>query len=257
MSTGAAPVRREREATHERLILDRPPLHVLDFETIAALERALDEAIAAGARVIVLAASGDRAFSAGVDVRIHTPDLAPRMLREFHALLRRLLRAPAVTIAAVQGAALGGGLELALACDLVVAAEEATFGAPEIRLGCFPPIAISLLPALVGRQHAAEIVLTGEPFPAAKAEAMGLLNRVVPRAALGETVRGLAARLAALSPTVLRLSAKRLREAALPGVERAIAEAERVYLEELLPLPDCGEGVRAFLEKRPPRWEER
>ncbi len=257
MASPAGPVRLERRGPVARLILDRPPLNVLDFEMISAIDAAVAEVEAdRKARVLVVASSGEKAFSAGVDVKIHTPDLIPRMLREFHGCLTRLTRCPAVTIAAVRGAALGGGFELALVSDLIVATEESRLGLPEIRLGCFPPVALALLPRRIGHSRAAELLLTGEPFSAGEAAAMGLVNRVVKPGELESTVASLIEKLIAMSPSVQRLLLRELRRRSQPDLEADLAEVERCYVEELVPLPDCAEGVRAFVEKREPRWLE-
>ncbi len=237
--------------------LTRPPLHVLDLEAIGEFARALDSAAArTDVAVLVLAAEGDKAFSAGVEVRDHFPDRLDDMIDSFHLLCRRLLEADAVTIAAVNGVALGGGMELAACCDFVLAAEEASFGQPEIDLGCFPPLGAALYPSLLGASRAKGIVLLGERLSAAEAREIGLVYRVVARADLDSAVDELVSRLSGKSPAVLRL-AKRALRAATGRVLESLPEIESLYREELAATDDMLEGLEAFLEKRKPFWRGR
>ncbi len=239
------------------LTLDRPPLHVLDLPAIGALERAV-ESVAAREDVVVLvlAAEGDRAFSAGVEVRDHFPDRLDDMLDSFHRLCRSLLDLEAVTVAAVKGAALGGGMELVACCDFVIAAEEASFGQPEIDVGCFPPLGASLYPSLFGARRANEIVLLGDRLTADEAKSIGLVNRVVPAADLDEALLELVAKLASKSPAVLRIAKRALRTSTSRALE-VLPEIESLYREELAATEDMREGLEAFLEKRKPKWKGR
>jgi len=255
-----AGVRLEIEGRLARLTIDRPPLNILD---IAAFE-SMGESIArlagdASVDVLVIGSAGDRAFCAGADVADHTTQRAPRMIEAFHRVARALWSHPAVSIAAVRGAALGGGMELAICCDLVVASETARFGQPEIRVGCFPPIAAALLPAMIGRARAAECILTGRTIPASEAWEMGLVSRVAPEGDFDEALSGLIRELMANSGAVMRRAVKAIRSGQTAAMDRALAVTERIYLNDLLALDDAREGVEAFLEKREPRWisEER
>jgi cyclohexa-1,5-dienecarbonyl-CoA hydratase len=234
--------------------LGRAPVNVLDADLI----QQLDAALAAAAprrelKAVVLASAFAGIFSAGVDVADHARDRAPAMLEGFHALIRRLDALPQAAIAAVDGRCLGGGCELALACDFVLATPRAQFGQPEIDVGCFPPVAAVLLPRLSWRR-AAEMVLLGERLSAAEAERAGLITRVVDD--LDAAVRDLVARLAAKSGAVLGLARRALRQGAHGPFPAALDAAEQLYRRELLATDDVEEGVRAFLEKRPPRWSD-
>ncbi len=247
----------EREGRIARITLDRPPLNVVDLdlarELVACLERARSEA---GLAVLVLGARG-RAFCAGVDVRDHLPDRGAEMIRAFDHACTMLLEIEAPVVAAVHGAALGGGAELALVSDLVWAADVATFGFPEIKLGVFPPVAAAGLAGVVSAPRAAELVLLGRVIAAAEAERIGLVNRVVPAAGLEAAVTALAAELAALSPAALRVAKRALRLGRARPDAAAIAAAERLYLEERLTAEDAVEGLTAFIEKRAPAWRGR
>ena len=238
-----------------RLTLAAPPLHILDIAMMRELRHSL-AAAPADTWCVVFAAQGEKAFSAGADIREHTADKVEEMLTTFHGVFEDLAERDVVSVALVRGAALGGGCELAMACDIVLAADTATFAQPEIVVGCFPPVAALLLPALVGPKKAAEMVLTGAKLSAAEAAACGLISRAVPLAELDAEGEKLLAKLATLSPSVLRLTRRAL-GVATGGVEsfRArLRSVEDLYFRELMPMPDMSEGVAAFIAKRPPQW---
>ncbi|MDR7532586.1 MAG: enoyl-CoA hydratase-related protein [Armatimonadota bacterium] len=239
-----------------RIVLDRPPLNILTMAVMGELEDAIRRAEAAPTtRAIVLSARG-RAFSAGVDVGEHTGETAGQMLAAFHSLCRTLVSTDVPTVAAVGGPALGGGCELVALCDIVVAAEGATFGQPEIRVGVFPPAAAAAFPFLLGKAGLAPLLL-GEPLPAARARELGLVTTVVPPAELDAAVERVAQQLAGTSAAVLRLT----KRAALAGFRRwfddALTQAERIYLADLMATADAHEGLAAFLERRAPAWQHR
>ena len=224
-----------------RIQLDRPPLNVLDIPTSQALTSALRKAGKDPAvRVVVLSGRG-KCFSAGVDIRDHTRARVKAMLAAFHAAIRALQALEKPTVAVVHGHCLGGGMELALACDFVVADPKAVFALPEITLACYPPVAALLLPRVVGTLRAKELVLLGEGIPARKALALGLVTR------LGSE-KPLVARLLSLSGSALACAKAALKASSLRDVER-------IYLSRLVKTPDMDEGVKAFLQKRRPRWQ--
>ena len=236
------------------ITLDRPPLNILDIGMMESLDAALERALPKS-DFVVFQGAGKKAFCAGADVADHTPERVARMLSSFHAVFRRLAAADWLTIAAVRGYCLGGGMELATFCDFVLATESAQFGQPEIKLGCFPPAAMVTLPALIGMQAAANLILTGRQISAAEAHRLSLVTRVVPDDALSSAVDGLLEELRALSPTVLHLTRKTLARLHRADFLKQLEEAERVYLSELMQTHDAREGIRAFLEKRGPVWK--
>src|SRR5574341_1330437 len=135
---------------------DRPPLNVLDITLLRELDRALTECVAAtNIDVVVLQGAGQKAFSAGVDIRDHSAEKAPEMLDVVHGVIRKLLSLPQVTIALVRGVCLGGGCEVASSCDMIVASEEGSFATPEIFVGCYPPVALARFSSLIGYHRAA------------------------------------------------------------------------------------------------------
>ena len=246
--------KKERTAT---ITLNRPPLNVLDVPTIALLGETVSELAAdPDLQVLVLRGAG-KAFSAGVAVQDHTPDKVAAMLETLHGAIRRLRDLDAITVAAVHGHCLGGGMELALACDLVIAEDGARFGQPEIELGCFAPVASALLPARIGAGRTLDLLLTGRKIGCEEAERLGLIARRVLVGSLEATIASLIAGITARSAPVTRLTKKAVRAGRdLPFAE-ALAETERIYKEELLPLEDLEEGAAAFLEKRRPVWKNR
>jgi cyclohexa-1,5-dienecarbonyl-CoA hydratase len=245
----------------ERLIAitwDRPPLNVLDLSLLRQLDETLSSCAAeAGVDVVLLRGAGARAFSAGVDIRDHTPEKVPEMLEVVHGVIRKLLALPQVTVAAVRGVCLGGGLEVASSCDLIVASEESSFATPEIFVGCYPPVALARFAGMIGYHRAAEMVLTGRRFSAREAQGMGLINRVFAAAEFENSLRALLDELLGKSGAVLRLTVRGLRELALQNFNQALRRSEEIYCRELLQTADVVEGVAAFLQKRPPNWRHR
>jgi cyclohexa-1,5-dienecarbonyl-CoA hydratase len=245
----------EEETGTAFLTLNRPPLNILDIEAFTRLGDALEEAVGGqGCTLVVIRAAGEKAFCAGANVADHTPEKVAAMLAAFHRVARYLHAMEAVSIAAVRGPALGGGFELALCCDLIVATDGATFGQPEINVGCFPPVALAALPQIVGRHRAADVVLTGRRLSAFEALAMGLVSRVVDVAEFEPSLAALIAELQSKSRSVLRVTARALRRATPGDLTADLDRMERLYLEDLMKLDDAKEGIQAFLEKRKPAW---
>ncbi|HEV2423704.1 MAG TPA: enoyl-CoA hydratase/isomerase family protein [Terriglobia bacterium] len=249
------PVRVERRERVLSLTLDRPPLNILDRDTIDRLRGKLEQALSDPNVRLVEIHGNIKAFCAGVEIRDHFPDRAAVMLSEFHALIRAVLYARVPVIAVVQGFCLGGGMELALASDFVVAADDATFGQPEIRVGCFAPVASVLLPCLIPEKKALELLLTAKTVSGTEAERLGLVNRAVPAPELDRALENLRFELLNKSPAVLALARKAARLNSRTGFEAALREAERIYLDDLLKTADATEGLQAFLEKREPEWK--
>lgn len=238
--------------------LNRPPANVLDIVTMLELDRAVAQvAEDASARVLLLTAPGEKTFSAGVDLADHTPDKVDRMIEVFHGLVRRLLTFPLPTIAALNGSALGGGCEVALACDMIVAHEQVKLGQPEIKLGVFPTMAAILLPRLVPRSAALELLLGGGLATGADAKAMGLVNRLFPRETFHADARAFAAQFASLSRAALVQSKRAIAAAEDQSFAAALPVVERIYLRDLMTTADAVEGLKSFIEKRKPTWTHR
>lgn len=240
-----------------RVVLRHPPLNVIDIPLMEELAAALTQ-IESRTDVSVIVISGDgKAFSAGVDVAAHAPDKVEEMLRKFHGVIRALLASRKVTIAAVHGHCLGGGAEVAMVCDVVYTTEAAQWGFPEIKLGCYPPVACAALAALVGQKKAAELILTGRVISGAKAAEMGLATRAVAEDALPGEVDACVDRVTKLSPAALAIAKKASYAWDSMHFDKGLARAEKIYFEDLMKTADAHEGIRAFMEKREPHWDGR
>jgi cyclohexa-1,5-dienecarbonyl-CoA hydratase len=252
----ASAVHVTREGGLARVTLDRPPLNVLDIAMLEALDAALVEiATDRTVKVVALAGAG-RAFCAGVDVADHLAGRVERMIRVFHGAIRRLVALEVPTVALVHGGTLGGGCELALACDIVLACADLKIGQPEIKLGVFPPVAAALLPRLVGRQRALDLMLSGRVLHAEEAHALGLVSHVHPVDRFEGEAHAYLAGLLGLSGPALRLAKRAVTAGLDQPFDAALAAAEDLYLFELMATADAQEGLTAFLEKRPPVWRE-
>jgi len=237
--------------------LQNPPLNVVDLATARELQQAL-AAIESRPDVSVILFEGDpRAFSAGVDIRAHLPEQIHEMLTSFHVVIKAIVASRKVTIAAVKGICLGGGAELAAVCDIVYTARDATWGFPEIKLGCYPPVAAVALPALVGQKRAAELIMTGRQITGDEAVAIGLANQSVQAEELGGVVEERLRELSEMSPAALALAKKAMYAWDAIHFDKGLARAEKIYLEELIATEDAREGITAYLEKRGPKWTGR
>jgi len=251
-------VRLEKAERVISITLDHAPLNIMDISLLRELDAVLSACASdPAADLVVLRGAGERAFSAGVDIKDHSREKVPEMLEVVHGALRKLLALPQVTIARVQGVCLGGGCELASCCDFILAAENSSFATPEILVGCYPPVALARFSSLIGYRRAADLILTGRSIAAAEALSMGLISRVAPPGQLETALAALLDELLGKSGAVLRVTLKGLRELSLRGFADALQRSEQIYRDELLKTEDVEEGVRAFLAKRKPRWTHR
>jgi len=248
----------ERKADVVRIAVNRPPFNVLDIATMVEMNVALDRvAKEDGAKVLVVTGAGEKAFSAGVDVADHTKDKVQSMIDTFHGNIRRILALPIPTVAAVNGAALGGGLELAIACDMLVAAEGAKLGQPEIKLGVFPPIAAILMPRMMPVPRAMEMVLGGNTIDSREALSLGLVNRVFPRDTFAADAEKFLEQFTSLSRAALVHTKRAMRVATGRPFAEALHDVEQIYLKEMMDTEDATEGLNSFMEKRKPVWKNR
>ncbi len=242
-----------------RLTLNKPPVNVLDIAMMREINTAL-EGLAGDPAIKVLvfeAAEGSKAFSAGVDVSDHTADKVDEMIEVFHRIFRQLDALEIPTVAVVGGAALGGGCELVLFCDMIVASEKASFGQPEIQVGVIPPIAVVALPGIVGPKKALEMVLIGDRIRAAEAERVGLVNKVVPPEELRAAADEFVGKLTKLSGAVLRLTKRAVRIGSTGSFADGLVAVEELYLGPMMETEDAHEGLAAFMERRAPVWKNR
>jgi len=238
------------------LTLNRPPLNVLNIEMMEEINAYFKGLLKEkGLKLLVIQATG-KAFSAGVDVGEHLGDLVYKMIEVFHRMFRLMEALKVPSISVVNGSALGGGCELAVYCDMVMATEKAKFGQPEIQVGVFPPIAALAFPRMMGRKKALELILSGDVISVQEALSLGMINKIVPEASLVEEVGRFVEKFKKLSGIVLKLT----KEATLAGLnddsERGLRVIEKIYLERLMKTNDAIEGLKAFLDKRKPAWKD-
>jgi enoyl-CoA hydratase/carnithine racemase len=247
----------ERTGGVVRCTLARPPLNLLEPSLIKALRDCFrrladDETV----RVAVLTGRG-RAFTAGMDVNVLSSldvGTAKTLITGLHEAIQAVHLAPFPVVAAVNGHALGAGFELALACDLRIAVRGATFGLPEVRVGVPSVIEAALLAPLVGPGRAAELLLCGESIGADEALAWGLVNRVVDPAELADAVETLVGKILAGAPAAIRLQKELMIRWRSTDLATAVEYGVNAFAVSYA-TADAAEGLRAFLEKRPPRWE--
>lgn len=258
MSEAKAKLTFEYDHRVARITLSRPKANIIDAAMMADLEAILDSLmVRRGLCAIVLGAEGPN-FSYGASVEEHLPEKIGPTLKSLHGLLRRLSGLPAPTIAAVRGQCLGGGLELILACDIILAEEAAQLGCPEIKLGVFPPAAAALLPVRVGAGRASALVLTGESWSGSAAAVAGLVSMVSPDGQLDAVLTDCLKRdFLRRSPAALFYATQATRRPLRRALQMELPELERTYLQVLMAEPDAVEGLQAFLEKRQPRWRNK
>ena len=237
--------------------LAHPPVNVIDLQMMDELSSALAEIESLPAISVIVVSGEGKGFSTGVDVAAHMPDAIDSMLQKFHAVIRAVLNSRKITVAVVHGSCLGGAAELAMVCDVVITTHSATWGFPEIKLGCFPPVAAAALGALVGQKRAADLILTGRSITGLEAAEIGLATIPVPDDQLSAAVQEKLMMLSALSPSALAIAKKSIYSWDAAHVEKGLARAENIYRSELVQCEDAQEGIRAFLEKRPPKWAGR
>ena len=234
-----------------RITLNDPPLHILDIGMLAELRDALAK-VKPDRHCVIIASSGEKAFSAGASVNDHVGDRAATMLKNFHDCFRILSKLDLVTVALVKGVALGGGCELAMACDFILASDRAKFGQPEINLGVFPPVAAYQLSRQLLPRKGLELLLTGDTI-----DGREIANAVWPVGEFDAKAEEWMQKLYRQSASSLRYAKKAFRLAQSADFDERLASVERLYLEELMKTDDANEGLAAFMEKRKPVWRGR
>ena len=243
-----------------RLTLNRPKQNLMNLEMLQEIARAIESlGRRQDVRLVVLDAAPECEgyFSLGVGAEGYSQQVVYQMMDAFHNVFHAMNDVAKPVLAVVDGAASGAGAELAAFCDLVIATESAQFRQPEIKLGLFPPLGAVVYPRVIGPRRAMEYLLTGEPINALQALEMGLVNRVVPRAKLLETVEALARRIADQSGPVLTLLKRVVFEGTWRPFDEALKRAQDIYFNQLFELEDSQEGLRALIEKRKPVWKDR
>jgi cyclohexa-1,5-dienecarbonyl-CoA hydratase len=240
-----------------RITLNKPPANLLSTELLQELARALEslEYQPEGKLVVLLGSGGY--FSAGFELNDHLGDRAYIMLEGYRRVFEALAKVDKPTLAVVAGPALGAGCLLAAACDIVLVAESAKLAHPEIRGGVFNTMAAALLPRLVGRKKALEMLLLGTTLSAAEAQRAGLITRAVPDARLEAEAAALVQRFEESSAPIMQMARRAIAGGLDQPLEEAVRHAEDVYLNQLMATEDVQEGLRAVAEKRKPVWKDR
>jgi len=239
------------------ITLKRPPVNVLNIAMMNEINSVLEGWKGNRDLKVALFKAQGKCFSAGVDVGEHMGDLAPKMIGAFHRMFRLMDAMGVVTVASVYSSCLGGGCELAIFCDLVIASDNAKFGQPEIQVGVFPPIAAQLFPRIIGRKAAMEIILSGRLLGAQESLSLGLINKVVPLAELEAKTTEFIKPYLGLSAEVLRKTKKAIGKGLMDDFEPSLKAIEDVYLNELMKTADAQEGLNAFLNRRKPVWQNK
>jgi cyclohexa-1,5-dienecarbonyl-CoA hydratase len=254
------PIRRIKLEVARRIAtvtLAHPPVNVIDIPMMEQLLAALAEIEQRDDVCAVLFRGEGKGFSAGVDIAAHTPEKIEEMLAKFHSVIRAIAKSEKVAVAQVHGNCLGGGAELALMCDIVYTDIDATWGFPEIKLACYPPVACAALAGVIGQKRAAELIFTGESFTGRDAMLMGLATACGSVDEVEEQTQKTLARLTKLSGAALKMAKRAFYGWDAMHLDKGLIRAEKIYLEELMKTEDVREGVDAWAEKRAPKWKNR
>lgn len=262
VDAGKAPrfIRWDDSGVVAHLTLNRPRQNVMNIEMLREMSRAIDTlSRREDVRLILLDAAPECEgyFSMGVGVEGYTQQMVFQMMDAFHNVFRAMMEVSKPVLAVVEGVASGAGAELAAFSDLVIATDNAQFRQPEIKLGVFPPLGAVVYPRVIGPRRAMELLITGDAINALQAQQIGLVNRVVPRDKLKETVDMLVKRISEQSGPVLTLLKRVMFEGTWRPFDEALKRAQTLYLNQLFDLQDSQEGLRALIEKRKPVWKNR
>jgi cyclohexa-1,5-dienecarbonyl-CoA hydratase len=239
------------------LQLNAPPHNILTCDLMKKIRAALEQIAADSTLKAVAVTAAGKAFSAGADVGEHAPEKAAELIDSFGGLIRGLAALELPVVMAVDGAALGGGFELVMMADVLLATERARFAQPEIRLGFFAPVAVARLPALVGPARATEIICTGRTYDAEEMLRCGLVTRVVPSAELETALETTLDDLRRASPLIMRMNVRMVKRLWGRPFAEALETAETSFLQDLMATEDVREGIASFFEKRRPQWKNR
>jgi len=237
------------------ITFNRPPVNILNISMMEEINDLLKKWLELKDLKVLLFKAQGKCFSAGVDVGEHMGDMAPKMIETFHEIFRLLDKFEIPTASSVYGSCLGGGCEIALFCDLLLASESAKLGQPEIQVGVFPPIAAQRLPRIIGHKAAMDLILSGRIISAREALQIGLVNRVFKDEELEQGTSEFLAPYLKLSAEILRTTKRAVLAGLRDDLESSLRPIEDIYLNQLMKTHDANEGLKAFLEKRKPEWK--
>jgi cyclohexa-1,5-dienecarbonyl-CoA hydratase len=240
-----------------RITLNRPKFNMMDIDMILEINSLLEGFVSdQDLKCVVFDAEGKH-FCTGVEVGDHKPDKVDDMIPNFNRIFELLEKIDVPVIAQVQGFCLGGGMELAIACDIIVADKGASFGQPEIKVGFFPPYAAVRLPQLVGPAKAIEICTTGKFYSAEEAQVLGMVAHVAEEGQLSETAEKIVKEIKGNSPLIIRLNKRAVRQHLGLDFKQALAGVSDLFLNELMKTEDTLEGIASYEEKRKPEWKNK
>ncbi len=240
-----------------KIIFNNGPLNILTISMMEQINKALEGFLEDQSLKAVIFDHNGKAFSAGVDIDDHMGDKAPKMIKEFHGIFRKLNKLKCPTIASIKGAALGGGCEIAIFCDIVLTSDKAKFGQPEIKVGVFPPIAVLAFPQIIGNKKAFELIMLGDIIDANEAYRLGISNHIFPLESYEQDFTKFIESFNDISTIILQYTKKAFNKALGIDFDTQLDEIEEFYLKELMSTHDANEGLQAFLEKRSPNWQNR
>lgn len=240
-----------------RITLDRPKHNVLDIPMMNELNTELEKIAADNELKCVVITGEGRSFCAGVEVADHKPDNVDAMVATFNRIFELINMIDIPVIAAVNGACLGGGMELAIACDIVIASKKAIFGQPEIKLGFFPPYAALRLPELVGPARAIEIMTTGQNYSAKESRKLGFVSQVASEDEFQKSVEKQVKQINMASPLIIRLNKRAVKRHMGTSFSQGIDLVTNYFLKTMMKTEDTLEGIASFEEKRRPEWKNR
>jgi cyclohexa-1,5-dienecarbonyl-CoA hydratase len=239
-----------------RITLNRPKFNMMDIEMIVEINSLLESFVSdQDLKCVVFDAEGKH-FCTGVEVGDHKPDKVDDMIPNFNRIFELLEQIDVPIVAVVQGFCLGGGMELAIACDVIVADKGASFGQPEIKVGFFPPYAAIRLPQLVGPAKAIEICTTGKFYNAEEARVLGMVAHVAEEGQLSETAEKIIKEIKG-NRLIIRLNKRAVRQHLGLGFKQALAGVSDLFLNELMKTEDTLEGIASYEEKRKPEWKNK
>jgi len=250
-------IKTDKEGGIARIIFNRPKHNMLSIAMMKEINSELEALLADSTLKCLVIVGEGPSWCAGVDVGDHKPELVEDMIATFNRLFELLDKLEIPTIAAVHGACLGGGMEVAIACDMIIAAQSASFGQPEIKLGFFPPYAAIRLPKLVGQAKALEICITGKRYTADDARSMGFVSQVAEDDKFSAELEKLVGEIKTSSPLIIRLNKRAVRQNLDKGFAAALADVGGLFLNTLMKTEDTQEGMNSYFERRKPEWKNR
>jgi cyclohexa-1,5-dienecarbonyl-CoA hydratase len=248
----------EKKDKTARITLNVPPSNWLTIAMMKEINAALYEVKKdASIQILIFDHAGDKAFCDGAAVEDHVEEKVDEMIETFHGMFRIMADMDVLTVCVVNGRSLGGGCELMSFCDIVVASEKAKIGQPEIAVGVFPPVAAAWFPKIIGLKKTYELLLTGKIIGAKEAEAMGLVNVVLPVENFKEAVDKFLTDFLNKSKPVAMWTKRAVNAGLNLGFQEALKASEMIYLKDCMATEDAKEGIKAFLEKRKAVWKDK